>query len=405
VNVRDSIRIAVRAMRANRLRSGLTMLGLSIGVGAVILLVAVGNGAQQAINGQLEELGTNSLSVFTRGRIGPNSTGTHSRRAELTLDDVKALRRRGESAGIRTVVPVLNPPVTFSYRGTSYSPLAFAGTSPSYLVAQNYGVARGRLFSAADDRERRRVMLVGQTVVKEVFNGRDPIGKEVGVNGSRFEVIGVLEARGGDVVDDDDIAIAPFGAVESNLTGPNPPLGSIVVQATSRQTTGLAQREVHATLLAAHHIDDPKDVDFDIFNSSLIREVADTTARILTFLLAGVAGISLLVGGIGVMNIMLVTVTERTREIGIRKAIGARRSHIVGQFLLEALVLSMLGGGAGVVVGVGLGQLGSAEFQPHVSPTSVIVAFSVSVMVGLFFGLYPANRAAALRPIDALRYE
>ena len=405
MNARDAVMLAVRAMRANRLRSALTMLGLSIGVGAVILLVAVGNGAQRAIDKQLEELGTNTLSVFPGGRIGSNSVAPRGRAPELTLDDVAALRRRGEADGIRSVVAVLNPSVTFTREGESYSPAAFAGTSPSYLTAQNYRVGRGRLFTAEEDRARRRVIVVGQTVVDEVWEGTDPLGEEVSINGARFRVIGVLEERGEDVVDDDDIAIAPFGAVESNLTGSNPPLGSILVEATSRDATEQAEAATRETLLATHRIDDPDDVDFDIFNASLIRNVANTSARVFTFLLAGIAGISLVVGGIGVMNIMLVTVTERTREIGIRKAIGAQRSDIVGQFLLEALVLSVLGGVAGVVGGVALGQLGTAEFQPAVSWLSVVVAFCVSVLVGLFFGLYPANRAAALRPIDALRYE
>ena len=405
MSVRDSIRIAVRAMRANRLRSILTMLGLSIGVAAVILLVAVGNGAQRAITEQLAELGPNTLTVLPSGTIGPNATGRRSRAAELTLDDVEALSQRGEAAAIKTVVPVLNPSVSMSWRGESYSPRAFAGTTPTYLIAQNYKVERGRLFDRSDDRERRRVMLVGQTVVRELFGGNDPVGQSVGVNGSRFEVIGVLEEQGGQVIDEDDIAIAPFGAVESNLTVAGAPLGSIVVEATSAQTTRLAERETSATLMQSHNIDDPEDVDFEIFNSSSILDVANTSAQVFTILLAGVAGISLVVGGIGVMNIMLVTVTERTREIGIRKAIGAQRSHIVGQFLLEALVLSVLGGLAGVAGGVALGQLGNEQFQPVVSPGSVVLAFTVCVMVGLFFGLYPANRAARLRPIDALRYE
>ncbi len=404
MNVLDSVRIALRAIRANRLRSGLTMLGLAIGVGAVILLVALGNGAQRAINKQLEDLGTNTLTVFPRGVIGPNK-GTQSRPPKLSLDDVAALQRRGPAAGIRRVVPVITPSATMVWNGTSYSPQVLAGTTPLYLATQNFAVARGRLFDETDDRERRRVMLVGQTVIRKLFGGESPIGQRVAVNGSRFEVIGVLASRGGGPVDQDDLVVAPLGAVESNLTGANPDLGSILVQATSRSTIPLAQRTIRSTLLDTHHITDVNDADFDIFNQSMILEVANKTTAILTLLLAGVAGISLLVGGIGVMNIMLVTVSERTREIGIRKAIGAQRSQIIGQFLLEALVLSGLGGLIGVVGGVGLGSLGTKAFQPAVSLTSVIVAFSVSVLVGLFFGLYPANRAAALRPIDALRYE
>ena len=401
----DAVRIALRAMRSHRLRSSLTMLGLAIGVGAVILLVALGNGAQRAINTELEELGTNTLTIFPRATIGPNATGRESQEVELTLDDVEALRRAGRAAGIKEVIPVISPPVTLTWRGESYEPVQFAGTESTYLLAQNYTVASGRAYDAGDDRERRRVMLVGQTVVRELFDGRNPIGEEVSVNGARFEVIGVLKGRGADVVDDDDVAMAPFGAVESNLTGPNPPLSSIAVQAVSRQATPMAEREIERILIAQHDVSDPEDADFQVFNQSSIREVAGNTTRILTFLLAGVAGISLLVGGIGVMNIMLVTVSERTREIGIRKAIGARRSDILAQFLVEAVVLSVLGGLAGAATGVGLSQLGAEGFQPVVSWGSVVLAFSVSCFIGLFFGMFPANRAAGLNPIDALRHE
>ncbi len=405
MNVGDGVRIALRAMLANRLRSSLTMLGLMIGVGSVILLVAVGNGAQDAISGKLANLGTRSISVFPRGTFGEN-TGTESRAPELTRDDVDALRRRGSAAGIESVIPVSMPTVTLTWQGSSYSPEAFVGTTPPYLGARDYDVAKGRTFTEREDVERRRVMIVGETVVDELFDGRDPIGEQVSVNNVRFEVVGVFAERGGEFGGDgDDIVMAPFGAVESNLTGPNVPLGQILVQATSEQTTGLAEREVWATLLAEHDVDDAADADFLVANLGTIVEVANTTTRIFTLLLAGVAGISLLVGGIGVMNIMLVTVSERTREIGIRKAIGAQRVHIVGQFMLEALVLSMAGGLAGVLLGVGLGQLGVESFQPAVSWGSVILAFSVSVLIGLFFGIYPANRAAALRPIEALRYE
>lgn len=406
MNLTDSVRIAVRAMLAHRLRSALTMLGLSIGVSAVILLVAVGNGAQRAINASLEDLGTSVLVVLPRGTIGPNQTGTQSREAELTLDDAQALRRRGPAAGIRQVIPTLNPAAArMVWHGNSYSPTAFAGAPPPYMTVQNYDVARGRRYTADEDRDRRRVLLVGETVVDELFEGQDPLGERITVNGVSFQVIGVLESRGGLVIDEDDLGLAPFGAVESNLTGPDGPLGSILVQATSPAAIPLAEREIRATLIEEHRIDNPDEVDFQVFNPTSILAVANQSAEVFTILLAGVAGISLLVGGIGVMNIMLVTVSERTREIGIRKAIGAQRSDIVGQFLLEALVLSAIGGLAGVAVGVGLGQLGTESFQPVVTSGSVVLAFTVSVLVGLFFGIYPANQAASLRPIDALRYE
>jgi putative ABC transport system permease protein len=404
--IRDSARIAVRAILANRLRSALTMLGLIIGVSAVIILLAVGRGAQGAIAGELEDLGTNVLTVLKRGEVGPNQTGTQSQDVELSLDDVEALEDRGAAGGIRRVVPVLNTRVTLTWRGATYAPSSFAGTTLDYLDAQNVRVDAGRAWNADEERRRERVVVLGRTVSRELFGSAQPLGQRISINGRRFEVIGLLkEQGGGGPFDEDDVILVPFEAAESNLTGAGSELGQILVQATSSDATALAERTIRETLLEEHNIDDPGDADFQIFNQARILEVANTTFSLLRLLLGAIAGISLLVGGIGVMNIMLVTVSERTREIGIRKAIGAQRRHIVGQFLLEALMLSSLGGLIGVIVGVGVGQLGTEGFQPVVTPTSVVMAFGVSMFVGLFFGSYPANRAAAMRPIDALRFE
>lgn len=404
--IRDSVRIAQRAIRANRLRSALTMLGLIIGVSSVIILLAVGRGAQAAIGGELEDLGTNVITVLRRGEVGPNQTGTQSQKAELTMDDVEALEDRGAGGGILRVAPVLNTGVRLTWGGATYAPSSFAGTTPTYLEAQNVKVERGRLWDVEEERTRRRVALVGPTVVEELFGGADPMGERISVNGRRFEVIGVLKAQGGGgPFDEDDVLIVPYGAAESNLTGAGSSLGQILVQATSQEATPLAERTIRETLLAEHGIEDPGDADFQVFNQAQIIAVASTIFSLLRLLLGAVAGISLLVGGIGVMNIMLVTVSERTREIGIRKAIGAQRRHIVGQFLLEALMLSSLGGLLGVALGVGVGQISVSNFSPEVTPSSVLVAFGVATSIGLFFGIYPANRAAAMRPIDALRYE
>ncbi len=404
--IRDSVRIARRAILANRLRSALTMLGLIIGVSSVIILLAVGRGAQGAIAGELEDLGTNVITVLRRGEVGPNQTGTQSQKAELTLDDVEALEERGVGGGISRVAPVLNASVTLTWRGATYAPSAFAGTTPTYLDAQNVTVETGRLWDQQEERTRRRVVILGPTVVKELFGSTDPMGERISINGRRFEVIGVLKPQGGGgPFDEDDVLIVPFGAAESNLTGAGGSLGQILVQATSQEDTALAERTIRETLLAEHNIDDPGDADFQVFNQAQIIAVASTIFSLLRLLLGAVAGISLLVGGIGVMNIMLVTVSERTREIGIRKAIGAQRRHIVGQFLLEALMLSGLGGLLGVALGVGVGQISVQSFSPEVTTSSILVARGVAVFIGLFFGAYPANRAASMRPIDALRYE
>ena len=335
------------------------------------------------------------------------STGTQTRVAQLTLDDAYALTDRTTAPHVASVAPVVTAQsVTATYQGASHSVQSFIGTSPSYLRIDNDAVQAGAVLTDDDFVAHRRVALLGPTVAKDLVggDGLGAVGRTVQFNAVDYTVVGVLVAKGSTgPTDQDDRVLAPLTAVQDTLSGYGS-LSSISVQAASADGVAAAQSEVEDVLDGRHHVT-AATADYSIFNASSILSAATSTTQTFTVLLGAVAAISLLVGGIGVMNIMLVTVTERTREIGIRKAVGARRSDIVGQFLLEAMLLSLFGGVVGVLAGLLGSRLTIVGVQPVVAPYSVVLAFGVALAVGLFFGLYPASRAAALRPIDALRYE
>nr|WP_206066452.1 ABC transporter permease [Nonomuraea sp. FMUSA5-5] len=398
------------------MRSALTTLGILIGVAAVIMLVAVGEGSSQSIQQNIQRLGANTLTIspsFSGGggaMRGPGggggaNTGPRTQARQLSLADAKALTDKTLAPSVKSVSPVVNASSsTATYGAASHSVAQFVGTYPSYFEAVNKPVAKGTYFFNDDVLAARKVVVLGQTVVEELFGAVDPIGKQISVSGVPFTVVGVLKEAGSTGMQDaDDIAIAPLPAVQQSLSGFGS-LGQIVVQATGAGTTTSAQAEVTAILNQRHGItnDNP---DYRVLNQATLQETVSEATGTFTVLLGAVAAISLLVGGIGITNIMLVTVTERTREIGIRKAIGAPRSAILGQFLMEATLLSLVGGLSGVLVAFVGTRFTIAGIEPVLVPSSVVLALGVSLGIGLFFGSYPANRAAKLRPIQALRHE
>ncbi|HET9138682.1 ABC transporter permease [Actinophytocola sp.] len=399
MNIVEILRFAIRGLTANKLRSGLTTLGITIGVGAVIMLVAVGSGASAAVEQSIAGLGTNVLTVAPLR--GPGQTTGRP----LTVEDAKALVDPLGAPDVKAASPVVTTSVTAVYGPASHEIPQFAGTYPEYFETTNSPVATGTGFTDEDVRAARKVVVLGATAAESLFGTADPVGQQVLVDSIQFTVIGVLAPKGTSGLQNaDDSAVAPLTAVQNSVTGYGS-LSQIAVQAVSADAISAAQAEVTAILNARHRITNASQSDFRILNPSQLLAARTETTQTFTVLLAAVAAISLLVGGIGVTNIMLVTVTERIREIGIRKAIGATRAAILGQFLAEATLLSLFGGLLGVAVGVIGSQFQVAGIDPVVVPSSILLAFAVSALIGLFFGSYPASRAASLRPIQALRHE
>ncbi len=407
----ESVRIALQGIVSNKLRSALTMLGIMIGVGSVIVLVAVGTGSRLAIDKQFQSLGANTINVVaTRGFGGRGgNTGTQSRAVQITATDVSTLQTPGNCPSCKAIVPIVSAnAVVGAFQGNTYTAAQFLGTTADFTPVRSYPVSAGSPITADDVQSRDKVIDLGMAVVTNLFGpgttAASVIGQPVKFGNSTWTVVGVFSPKGTNgTQDQDDIVVAPYIAVQDNLTGTQT-FNSITVQAISRNATGSAQTEVTAILAGLHRTTSGV-APFSVLNQATLQSSQEQSAKTLTVLLGAVAAISLIVGGIGVMNIMLVTVTERTREIGVRRAIGAQRSDILSQFLIEAVMVSMLRGLLGVAAGIAGSQFKIVGIQQAVALYSVFLAFGVSVITGLFFGLYPANRAATLRPIDALRYE
>ena len=406
MNTYEVIRFALRGLAANKLRSALTMLGILIGVAAVILLVAVGNGSAKVISARIEALGTNTITVLGGGRGG----GASSSNTALTVPIADALVDPVLAPDVRSVSPVVNASSsTLTYEGSDHSVGEFVGTTPSWFAASNSPVGTGAAFTADDEARGRRVVVIGQTVAGDLFPGTDPIGQQVTVGGALFTVVGVLAAKSSTGFQDaNDVAIAPLNTVRQVLTGYGA-LSSILVEASATDKVNAVQSEV-ATILNQRLQVSPAAVaggntPYRIQNAAQLLATQTATADTFTTLLGAVAAISLLVGGIGITNIMLVTVTERTREIGIRKALGAPRRTILTQFLIEAMLLSVIGGALGVAAALIGSSFPIVGVRPVIVPSSIGLALGVSIAIGLLFGGLPASRAARLRPIDALRYE
>jgi putative ABC transport system permease protein len=401
----EALRAALGGVGANKLRSSLTILGMTIGVASVIVLIAVGNGSSKAVQRNIERLGTNVLLVIA----APSNAGAGaSTTPPISLEkaDASALQSRAEAPDVKSAAPVVNASdATLVSGGTSYQPSQFVGTTSSYFEARGYELASGEAFTSADQTDHRRVAVIGPTVAQNLFAGGDPVGQTIKVNGVGFQVVGRTASKGATgAQDQDDVVIAPLSAVQDTLTGYGS-INQIVVQAASRDQLDAAQSEVTSVLSGRHDVTDPTNPGFQVINQGSILQASSETNSVFTTLLGAVAAISLLVGGIGVMNIMLVSVTERTREIGIREAIGARRGDILSQFLTEAVLVSTIGGLTGVALGILGSRFEIAGVRPVIATYSVFLAFGAAVLAGLFFGTYPASRAARLRPIEALRFE
>jgi putative ABC transport system permease protein len=398
------IKVAAQSILRNKLRTFLTMLGIVIGVAAVIVMVAVGYGAQASIQSQIASLGTNMIMVMPGASMqgGVNrGAGTFNR---LTIADAEKIER--ENTLLSAVSPVVN---TYAQviASTGNWRSRIEGVDTSYQLIRDLQFASGTWFTEADVRSMRKVAVIGATVAENLFPDGDAVGQQVQIRNVPFTVIGVLASKGQSLLSDlDDIVIMPYTTAQIRLRGRSF-LGQIVASTSSPQDIPAAQDEIRGIMREAHRLGDMDDDDFSIGNQNELADAANNATRVMTLLLAAIASISLLVGGIGIMNIMLVSVTERTREIGIRMAIGARGSDVLTQFLVESVVISVLGG----IIGIGVGLLGATLVSTFTGFTAVtplaavLIAVGFSAAIGIFFGFYPARQAAAMNPIQALRYE
>lgn len=408
INIPSTIKISLRSIRVNKMRSALTMLGIIIGVGAVITMLAVGTGARQKIEEQIASMGSNLLIVLpgatTSGgvRMGAGTQST------LSMSDAEAIQN--ECQAVLYVAPVLGGVAQVVYGNQNWS-TGITGTTPGMFDIRDWRFSEGRPFTDDDVRSASKVCLLGQTVVNNLFGSIDPVGQIVRIKNVPFTVIGVLESKGQSPggQDQDDTIFIPVTTAQKKLFGTAFPgmVRIISVKAKSAEDLSAAEKQITELLRQRHHIGPKQDDDFSVRNLTQMMQAAEQSARVMGWLLGSVASVSLLVGGIGIMNIMLVSVTERTREIGIRMAVGAKTWDIRLQFLIEALILSLIGGIFGIILGISGSQLLSmmADWPTIVSPLSILLAFSFSGIVGIFFGYYPAMKASRLDPIEALRYE
>ncbi|HUZ89609.1 MAG TPA: ABC transporter permease [Candidatus Acidoferrales bacterium] len=416
MTVAEALLVAISGLSANRLRSGLTVLGIMIGVGAVVLLVAVGNGASVQVTNQIESLGSNLIYIYPASTRTAGVAQGFGSGQTLTMTDVQALTDHSQAPDIADAIPIANAPGLMT-RGSQNWFAPVVASTQDFATVRNYQIQDGQFFSQSQVNSSARVVVIGQTVVDNLFGGspQAALGQSIKIQRQPFTVIGTFVPKGSQGLgNQDNVAAVPITAAWNYLTGGRGKnISQVVVQATSASTITRATQEATQILLADHKISDPSQADFSTQSQQDILASYGQVTQTLTVLLGSIAAIALVVGGIGIMNIMLVTVTERTREIGIRKAIGARRSDILLQFLIESMFLSGIGGILGIVIGWGvalwlprlnLSVLASLG-RPVVSVPSALLAFGVSVGIGLFFGIYPANRAAALNPIEALRYE
>ena len=410
MNLLPAVRIALRSLRVNKLRSALTMLGIIIGVGAVIAMVGIGAGAQARVAEQIQSLGSNLIIVFPGSRTSSGvrmGSGTYVR---LTEDDAVAITR--EIPLVQVAAPTLRGGVQIVFGNLNWWTNAY-GVTPEYLEARDWRLTAGRMFAQEDVDGSTKVAVIGHTVAQNLFGDTDPMGQIIRVQKVPFTIVGVLAPKGQTSwgQDQDDAIMIPLSTARKRILGRSyanaRTVGSLSVKVREGESMAEAEAQVRALLRQRHRLQPYQDDDFTLRNLAEVLQTQEESSKVMTYLLGAIASVSLLVGGIGIMNIMLVSVTERTREIGLRMAVGARGRDILTQFLVEAITLSLIGGLVGIGVGLGSSRLISylAEWHTLVAPEAIALAFFFAAAVGVFFGFYPARKAARLDPIEALRYE
>jgi len=408
ISIPWTTRIALRALRVNKMRSALTMLGIIIGVGAVIAMLAVGTGASRKLSEQIATMGSNLLIVVPGSQTSGGLRMGFGSQPTLTLNDAEAIQK--ECPAVQEVAPIHNGAAQIVYGNLNWSTGVF-GTTGGIIDVRDWSLAAGRAITEEDVRSATKVAVLGQTVVENLFGSIDPINQIIRIKKIPFRVVGVMTVKGQNAMgqDQDDAVFVPVTTAQKKLFGTAFPgmVRQIMVKARSAEDLSAAEKQVNDLLKQRHRIGPKKDDDFSVRNLTQFMQAAEAQTKVMQYLLAAIASVSLLVGGIGIMNIMLVSVTERTREIGIRMAIGARTWDIRLQFIMEAIVLSLIGGVVGLIIGFASSEVISATvgWPTSVSPVAALLAFVFSGMVGIFFGFYPAYKASLLNPIDALRYE
>lgn len=408
ISIPSTFKISLRALRVNKMRSALTMLGIIIGVAAVITMIAVGKGTSEKLSQQISTVGSNMIIVLPGSTTAGGIRGGFGTQMTLTRADAEAIAR--ECSAVHVVAPVLNGAAQVVYGNQNWSTGVY-GTTEAMLEVRDWGLIAGRNFTEQDIRNSTKVCILGQTVIDKLFGAMDPLQQTIRIKKVPFTVIGILESKGQSVIgqDQDDVIFIPLTTAQKRIFGTTMPgmVRTIAVKARSAQDLNRAEEQITQLLRQRHRIGPNQEDDFSVRNLTQMLDLAQQASKAMALLLAAIASISLLVGGIGIMNIMLVSVTERTREIGIRMAVGAKTWDIRLQFIIEAITLSLIGGMIGIILGIIVTKFLSAfaNLTTVISPFAVILSFGFSGLVGIFFGFYPAYKASLLNPIDALHYE